>query len=218
MRGPNETQSLGGFVMRPVLALVSARRIARTRTTARKLGRMRDLETIDCELRLLTAVRPVCREHGTLPSVGPVDELLDERAELTGSSPLGHQPRDYQHATTRTTMSQTPERWDCQCGHPWRIKTAEQVSQTLPRLTRELSEGEQARRRAEKLEQDLRTAIPSPPHPPLHLAPSASRLGGPRADIARHYQAPHGRRYSRARKRHRELNCDRLPAYGDVGG
>ena len=36
---------------------------------------MRDLETIDCELRLLTAVRPVCREHGTLPSVGPVDEL-----------------------------------------------------------------------------------------------------------------------------------------------
>ena len=75
MRGPNETQSLGGFVMRPVLALVSARRIARTRTTARKLGRMRDLETIDCELRLLTAVRPVCREHGTLPSVGPVDKL-----------------------------------------------------------------------------------------------------------------------------------------------
>ena len=38
-------------------------------------------------------------------------------------------------------MSQTPERWDCECGHPWRIKTAEQVSQTLPRLTRELSEG-----------------------------------------------------------------------------
>ena len=55
--------------MRLVLALVSARRIARTRTTARKLGRMRDREIIDCELRLLTAVRRVCRELGTLPSI-----------------------------------------------------------------------------------------------------------------------------------------------------
>ena len=55
---------------------------------------MRDRETIDCELRLLTAVRRVCREHGTPPSIGPVHELLDERAELTGSSLLGHQPRD----------------------------------------------------------------------------------------------------------------------------
>jgi hypothetical protein len=55
---------------------------------------MRDRETIDCELRLLTAVRRVCREHGTLPSIGPVHGQLDERAELTGTSPLGHQPRD----------------------------------------------------------------------------------------------------------------------------
>jgi hypothetical protein len=47
---------------------------------------MRDLETIDSELRLLVAVRRVCRERsGRLPSIGPVDELLDERAELTGS-------------------------------------------------------------------------------------------------------------------------------------
>jgi hypothetical protein len=58
---------------------------------------MRDRETIDCELRLLTAVRGVCREHGTLPSIGPVNGQLDERAELTGSSPLGHQPRDRVH-------------------------------------------------------------------------------------------------------------------------
>ncbi|HYB39418.1 MAG TPA: hypothetical protein VEF72_29290 [Mycobacterium sp.] len=38
---------------------------------------MRDRETIDSELRLLAAVRPVCREQdGVLPSIGPVDELL----------------------------------------------------------------------------------------------------------------------------------------------
>ena len=41
---------------------------------------MRDLEVIDSELRLLAAVRRVCREQdGILPSIGPVDELLDER-------------------------------------------------------------------------------------------------------------------------------------------
>jgi hypothetical protein len=39
--------------------------------------------TIDSELRLPAAVRRVCREHGTLPSIGPVDALLDERGELT---------------------------------------------------------------------------------------------------------------------------------------
>jgi hypothetical protein len=38
---------------------------------------MRDLETIDSELRLLAAVR---REYdGRVPSIGPIDELLDER-------------------------------------------------------------------------------------------------------------------------------------------
>jgi hypothetical protein len=46
----------------------------------------RDRETIDSELRLPAAVRRVCREHaGVLPSIGSVDELLDERGELTGS-------------------------------------------------------------------------------------------------------------------------------------
>jgi hypothetical protein len=44
---------------------------------------MRDLEVIDSELRLLAAVRQVCREQdGVLPSIRPVDELLDERREL----------------------------------------------------------------------------------------------------------------------------------------
>jgi hypothetical protein len=37
-------------------------------------------------LRLLAAVRRVCREHaGVMLAIGPVDELLDERSELTGS-------------------------------------------------------------------------------------------------------------------------------------
>jgi hypothetical protein len=44
---------------------------------------MGDRETIDSELRLLAAVRRVCREQdGILPSIGPVDALLDERSEL----------------------------------------------------------------------------------------------------------------------------------------
>ena len=45
---------------------------------------MRDLETVDSELRLLAAVRRVCREYdGRVPSMTLVDELLDERRELT---------------------------------------------------------------------------------------------------------------------------------------
>jgi hypothetical protein len=42
---------------------------------------VRDLETIDAELRLLAAVRQSIREHGGVPSSRQVDELLDERAE-----------------------------------------------------------------------------------------------------------------------------------------
>jgi hypothetical protein len=49
---------------------------------------VRDIETIDAELRLLAPVRRAWRElGGTVPSIGPVDALLDERRELTGSSP-----------------------------------------------------------------------------------------------------------------------------------
>jgi hypothetical protein len=40
---------------------------------------MRDLDTIDSELRLLAAVRRSIREHGGEPSSRQVDELLDER-------------------------------------------------------------------------------------------------------------------------------------------
>jgi hypothetical protein len=45
---------------------------------------VRDKETIDAELRLLDAVRRSVREHGGEPSNRQVDELLDERNELTG--------------------------------------------------------------------------------------------------------------------------------------
>ena len=58
------------------------------RASARPLGfgTMRDRETIDSELRLLAAVRRVCSDYGGPgPSIGPVDELPDERDELTGS-------------------------------------------------------------------------------------------------------------------------------------
>jgi hypothetical protein len=44
---------------------------------------MRDLDTIDSELRLLAAVRRSIREHGGEPSSRQVDELLDERNGLS---------------------------------------------------------------------------------------------------------------------------------------
>ena len=48
-------------------------------------ARMRDVDVIDSELRLLAAVRRVCRERGgPLPPIALADKLLDERRELTG--------------------------------------------------------------------------------------------------------------------------------------
>lgn len=46
---------------------------------------MRDLDTIDPELRLVAAVRRSIRDHSGQPSSHLADELLDERNELTGS-------------------------------------------------------------------------------------------------------------------------------------
>jgi len=62
-----------------------------------------------------------------------------------------------------------PERWDCDCGYLWRILTIERASQKFAHLKRGLQEAEQARRRAAKLEQDLRTAVSPPLRPPLHV-------------------------------------------------
>jgi hypothetical protein len=42
---------------------------------------MRDVETIDAELRLHTAIRRSIREHGGQPGSRQIDELLDERVE-----------------------------------------------------------------------------------------------------------------------------------------
>jgi hypothetical protein len=45
---------------------------------------MRDLETIDAELRLVRHLRSAARERGgPLPSIDVTDALLDERRELT---------------------------------------------------------------------------------------------------------------------------------------
>jgi hypothetical protein len=47
---------------------------------------VRDRYVIDSKLRLIAAVRQVCRWHGgSGPFIGLVDELLDQRNELTGS-------------------------------------------------------------------------------------------------------------------------------------
>jgi hypothetical protein len=51
---------------------------------------MRDIETIDSELRLLVAIRrTVWEEEGRPPSTARIDELLDERGLLTPASPFG---------------------------------------------------------------------------------------------------------------------------------
>jgi hypothetical protein len=48
---------------------------------------MRDIETIDDELRLLMAIRDMVREEeGRPPSPARIDELLDERANHHGGS------------------------------------------------------------------------------------------------------------------------------------
>jgi hypothetical protein len=57
---------------------------------------MRDIETIDSELRLLLAIRQMVREEeGRTPSTAHIDELLNERLKLP-----------VQHLFRRTTESQ----------------------------------------------------------------------------------------------------------------
>jgi hypothetical protein len=61
---------------------------------------MRDLDTIDSELRLLAAVRRSIREHGGEPSSRHVDELLDERLTHRGRAGRRRGSR-YEAALTR---------------------------------------------------------------------------------------------------------------------
>jgi hypothetical protein len=49
---------------------------------------VRDIETIDSELRLVARAWRVARHMGCTPSTAHMDELLDERSELTGSHSL----------------------------------------------------------------------------------------------------------------------------------
>ena len=100
-------------------------------------------------------LRPVTIE-GPLRFV-PVEEWAERHRRV------GHHPQS-------TPTNENPERWDCECGGLWRILTLEQIRQKFAHLKRDLSEGEQARRRAAKVEQDLRTAVPPPPRPPLRIA------------------------------------------------
>jgi len=54
-----------------------------------RIAAVRDRETIDSGFRPLAAVRRMCREQdGILASIGPVDELLDERRELDRHGPV----------------------------------------------------------------------------------------------------------------------------------
>jgi hypothetical protein len=54
---------------------------------------VRDIETIDCELRLVAALRRAARERGgPLPSIGVADVLLDKRRELAeGATTAGRE-------------------------------------------------------------------------------------------------------------------------------
>jgi hypothetical protein len=52
---------------------------------------MRDIVTIDSELRLMAAFRRAARERGgPLPLIDVVDVLLDERRELTAKEARVH--------------------------------------------------------------------------------------------------------------------------------
>jgi hypothetical protein len=71
---------------RPATARAAPKGELRRAAAAGTLSVGRDRETIDSELRLLAAVRRSIREHGGKPSSGQVDELLDERLEISASS------------------------------------------------------------------------------------------------------------------------------------
>ena len=58
---------------------------------------MRDIETIDGELRLLLAIRRMVREAEGTPNMARIDELLDERSEPPGQDLVAAQPVQCHH-------------------------------------------------------------------------------------------------------------------------
>ena len=78
--------------------------------------------------------------------------------------------RDAGHHPYAAPTKENPGRWDCECGHIWRILTLEQITRKFAHLKHAAREAEQARQRAARLEKDLRTAIRPPLGPPLQLA------------------------------------------------
>ena len=67
---------------------------------------MRDIETIDSELRLLLAIRRMVREEeGRPPSTARIDELLDERAEPPGQDLVAAQPVQCHHKAGRDHLN-----------------------------------------------------------------------------------------------------------------
>jgi hypothetical protein len=50
---------------------------------------MRDIETIDCELRMLARAWSVARGFGVETSIADIDQLLDERTQCVGRRKIG---------------------------------------------------------------------------------------------------------------------------------
>ena len=74
---------------------------------------MRDIETIDTELRLVPALRRAARERGgPQPSTAPMDELLDERlAHLAAGSARMRAPAIYPQATAAIAEKSAVDLW-----------------------------------------------------------------------------------------------------------
>jgi hypothetical protein len=72
---------------------------------------MRDLPTIDAELRLLVAVRRVVAEQGgPQPSIGPANKLLDERGAVVRHYPNRGSEKTSAQGTAEWVSGETDDR------------------------------------------------------------------------------------------------------------
>ena len=95
---------------------------------------MRDIETIDGELRLVARAWRVARHMGCTPSTAHMDELLDERSELTGS----HSPMDSNYPAavgdpkaTALMLAEPPALGES-LGEPWTRTGGSRLGSQLP--------------------------------------------------------------------------------------